>query len=235
LARITRKELKSDKFALEVEHTVTLFEEHKQELLRYGGILVVVAILVAGFLVYRQRQHTAREAALGRAILVAQTPVGAPQPGSTTVSSFPTQQVKDEATLKVFTDLKNQYPGSAEGEIAQYFLGSIQADQGKFAEAEKNFQQAASSSDEKYASLSKLSLGEALFAQGKADQGKKVLEDLAAHPTIFVSKDEALLAEAQALIPTQPAEARKILDSLRNKQGATSQVALTLYGRLPPQ
>ena len=32
MARITRKELKADKFALEVEHTVTLFEEHKREI-----------------------------------------------------------------------------------------------------------------------------------------------------------------------------------------------------------
>ena len=36
VARITRKELKSDKFALEVEHTVTFFEEHQKELIRYA-------------------------------------------------------------------------------------------------------------------------------------------------------------------------------------------------------
>jgi predicted negative regulator of RcsB-dependent stress response len=235
LARITRKELKSDKFALEVEHTVTLFEQHKQEILRYGGILVVLAVLLAGFLFYRQRQHSAREAALGRAILVEQTPVGTPPPGSTNVSSFPTEQVKDEATIKVFSDLKKQYPGTTEAEISQYFLGIVAANQGKLAEAEQNLQQAASTSDEKYSSLAKLSLGEVYFAEGKIDQGTKVLDDLAAHPTIFVSKEQAQLTLARALIPVKPAEARKILDSLRNKPGAVSQVALTLYGQLPPQ
>ncbi len=95
--------------------------------------------------------------------------------------------------------------------------------------------QAAATSDEKYASLAKLSLAEVLFSEGKADQGRKVLEDLAAHPTIFVSKDQAQLALARELIPTQPAEARKILDSLRSKPGAVSQVALSLYAELPPQ
>ena len=235
MARITRKELKSDKFALEVEHTFTLFEEHKQQILRYGGIGVLVVLLAVGFSFYRQRQHTAREAALSRAILVEQTPVGAPPPGATNVSAFPTQQVKDETAIKVFADVKSQYSGSDEGEIAQYFLGTIQANQGKLADAEKNLQQAANTGDAKYSSLAKLALGEVYFAQGKIDQGKQVLNDVAAHPTIFVSKEQALLAEARALIPTRPEEARKILDSLRNTPGTVSQVALTLYGKLPPQ
>jgi len=235
LARITRKELKADKFALEVEHTVTLFEEHRQEIVRYGGIAVVIVLFIVGFFFYRQRQHSAREAALGRAMQVADTPVGAPQPGSTTISSFPTEQVKDQAVAKVFTDLKNQYPGTTEGVIAEYFLGAQQANEGKLADAEKNLQDVAAKGDVRYGSLAKLSLGEVYFAQGKIDQGKKVLEDLAAHPTLFVSKEQAQLTLARDLIPVRPEEARKILDGLRNTPGATSQVALTLYGQLPPQ
>lgn len=235
MARITRKELKADKFALEVEQTVTFFEEHRDELLRYGTAVVVVALLVVGFQFYRQRQHTARETALARAILVQQTPVGVPPPGSANINSFPTQQVKDEATIKVFTDLKNQYSGSSEGEIAQYFLGVTQANQGKLAEAEKSLMEAAAKADEKYASVARLALADVYFAMGKPDQGKKILEDLAAHPTIFVSKEQAQLSLARDLIPVRPAEARKILDSLRNTPGTTSQVALTLYSQLPPQ
>ena len=38
MSRITRKELKSDKFALEVSHGITLFEQHKKEISRYGTI-----------------------------------------------------------------------------------------------------------------------------------------------------------------------------------------------------
>ena len=235
VARITRKELKADKFALEVEQTVDFFGEHRDELLRYGTAVVVVALLVAGFLFYRGRQHGTREAALARAILVEQTPVGTPPPGSANINAFPTQQVKDEATIKVFTDLKNQYPGTPEGEIAQYFLGVTQANAGKFAEAEKSLTEAAAKADEKYASLAKLALADTYFAMGKPDQGKKILDDLAAHPTIFVSKEQAQLALARDLIPVRPADARKILDSLRNIPGPTSQVALTLYSQLPPQ
>jgi hypothetical protein len=52
---------------------------------------------------------------------------------------------------------------------------------------------------------------------------------------MFVSADQANIALARGLMPTKPAEARKILDPLRNRAGATGQVALTLYGQLPPQ
>ena len=51
MARITRKELKTDKFALEVGHTVDFFEEHHTEIVRYGAAaLVVIAIVVLIFL-----------------------------------------------------------------------------------------------------------------------------------------------------------------------------------------
>lgn len=235
MARITRKELKTDKFALEIEQTFSFFEEHQKEIYRYGGIVVVVGLLVAGIIVYRQHQHAARETALYRALQVQETGVGAPPPGSATITTFPTQQVKDEAATKVFNDVRSKYSGSAEAEIAGYYLGVIQASQGKLAEAEKSFQEVAEKGDEQYSSLAKLSLGEVYFAEGKVDQGRKVFEDLMAHPTVFVSKDQAEIALARALIPVRPAEARKILDPLKNTPGTTAQVALQLYSELPPQ
>jgi predicted negative regulator of RcsB-dependent stress response len=234
VARITRKELKSDKFAFEVEQTFTFFEEHQQDLLRYGGAALVVIAIIAGLWFYRSRQHTAREAALGRAIQVQEAAVGPPPPGATTISAFPTQQVKNEAATKVFADLKSKYSGSDEADIANFYLGTIQTDQGKLAEAERSFQDVIAKGDANYASLAKLSLGQIYIAEGKIDQGRKLLEDLASHPTIFVSKDEAQLALARALSPVKPAEARKILETLRTIPGPVGQVAIQLYVALPP-
>ncbi len=68
--RITRKELKTDKFALEFGHTVTFFEEHQKEIARYGGIVVAVAVLIAGYTVYQRHRHTARQVDLAKAIAV---------------------------------------------------------------------------------------------------------------------------------------------------------------------
>jgi predicted negative regulator of RcsB-dependent stress response len=233
VARITRKELKSDKFALEVELGLNFFEEHQAEIIRYGGIALALAAIIFGGFSYRRHQQTLREQVLSRAIQIQETSVGPPAQG--TSNTFPTQQVKDEAALKAFGEVVSKYSGSDEAEIAQYYMASIHADQGNLPEAEKGFQEVAQKGNARYASLAKLSLGQVYFAEGKPDLAQKTLSDLAAHPTMFVSADQANIALARGLMATKPAEARKLLDTLKNRQGAVGQVALSLYGELPAQ
>jgi hypothetical protein len=233
VARITRKELKTDKFALEVEQTVTFFEEHQKEITRYGAGAVVVILLIVGYVIYARHQHSERELLLARAIQIQESPVGAPTPGLN--QNFPTQDVKDEVALKAFGDLAGKYSGSDEGEIANYYLGSIKADQGKLAEAEKNFQEVAQKGGEKYASLAKLSLAQIYFADGRDSQGESTLRDLIANPTIYVSKEQATIALARYIGPKKPAEARKLLDPLRSIPGQIGTTALSVYSELPAQ
>ncbi len=76
MARITRKELKTDKFALEVEHTVDFFEEHKSEIIRYGAAALALAAIVVLFIWYRGHEHTLRQEALAKAMAVVEAPVG---------------------------------------------------------------------------------------------------------------------------------------------------------------
>jgi predicted negative regulator of RcsB-dependent stress response len=232
VARITRKELKTDKFALEVEHTFTFFEEHQKDIARYGALAVVVVLLVIGFVYYQRKQHSDREQALSAAIRVQEAPVGQSGTGGL---AFPTEEAKTQAALKAFGDLNAKYSGSAEGEISQYYLGSIKADQGKLAEAEKMFLEASQKGDEKYASLAKLSLAQIYFADGRDSQGEKILRDLIASPTIFVSKEQATITLARYLMAKKPSEARKLLEPLRTTPGGAGQVALSLIGELPPQ
>jgi len=232
VARITRKELKTDRFALEVEHTVTFFEEHQQAILRYGLGAVVVIVLIIGFVYYSRHQHAIREDVLARAIQIQESSVGPPPPGSSTSQSFPTQEAKDEVALKAFGDLQSQYPSSEEGEIANYYLGAIKADQGKLAEAEKHFKDVADNGNAKYASLAKFSLAQIYFSDGRDDQGEKVLRDLIDHPTIYISKDQATVALARFIGKKKPAEARKLLDPLRSQQGAVGQAAMSVYNEL---
>ena len=232
MSRITRKELKTDKFALEVEHGLTFFEEHKAEVGKYAGIAAAVIVLILGFTIYQRREHGVREQALAAAIRIQEAPVGISGNGG---MAFPSQEAKDQESIRVFSDLQAKYSGSAEGEIAQYYLGSIKADQGKLAEAEKLYQEVSQKGDEKYASLGKFALAQIYFSDGRADQGEKILRDLIANPTVFVSSDQATISLARSIGQKKPAEARKLLEPLRNKQGSVGQVALSLLGELPPQ
>jgi len=232
VARITRKELKSDKFALEVEHTVDFFELHQKELIRYGAIAVAVVLLIVGYVWYSRHAHGQREEALARAIQVQEAPVGQPTPGQNL--NFPTQDAKDQVSIKTFEELKAKYPGSDEGEIAEYYLGCIKADQGKLAEAEKSFKEVVDRGSKDYGSLAKLSLAQIYFADGRADQGEALLRDLMAHPTVYVSAQQATITLARNIMSKKPADARKLLDPLRSQQGPVGQLALQLYGELPP-
>lgn len=230
MSRITRKELKTDKFALEVEHTVTLFEEHRKELIRYGVIALAVVALIAAYMLYSRSQHAAREQALAKAIEVQEAPVGNSGTGGL---SYPTQQAKDAAATKAFSDLRNNYSGSAEGEIAGYYLASIQADEGNIAQAEKSFQEVANHAEDRYASLAKLSLAQIYFSDGRNAQGEAMLRDLIKNPTIFVSSDMATVTLAKHYIAQKNnAEAKKLLEPLRARQGGVSQIAVTMLGEI---
>ena len=233
MARITRKELKTDKFALEVGHTVDFFEEHRTEIVRYAAAALAVAAIVVLIFVYRSHRHTARQEALAKAIAVQEAPIGQGAPGAPL--TFPTQDAKDKEAIKVFSELAAKESGTDEGYIAEYYLGCIATDQGKLGEADKRFSAVADSAGKKYASLAKLSLGQLYFGEGKPDLGEKTLRSLMDNPTVFVSKDQATIALARMLAPAKPAAARKLLDPLRAKQGAVSQAAIQAYAELPPQ
>jgi len=231
--RITRKELKSDKFALEVEQTVDFVTEHRRELTLYGSIAAAVALVAVGIYFYRGHEHTIRENALGEAVQMQEAPIGPPASG--TRLSFPTEVAKRSAVTKVFSDIAARYPGSSEGAIAKYYLGSIAADQGKMPDAEKLFQEAANTGDKNYGPLARFSLAQAYFADGRPADAEKILRDLMQHPSVFVSKEQATIALAKGIAPTRPDEARKLLEPLRTGGGAVSQAAITAVGELPGQ
>jgi hypothetical protein len=60
-----------------------------------------------------------------------------------------------------------------------------------------------------------------------------MLRDLIAHPTMFVSKDQATITLARFLMMKKPAEARKLLDPLKTQNSQAGQIALSIYSQIP--
>ena len=60
MSRITRKELKTDQVALQVEHGISFFEHHQKEFGKYAGIVAIVAVLIVGYTIYSRSQATKR-------------------------------------------------------------------------------------------------------------------------------------------------------------------------------
>jgi predicted negative regulator of RcsB-dependent stress response len=230
--RITRKELKTDKFAVEVEHSVEYVAAHKKQVVQYGAIGVVVVLIAAGIWYYRNSQHEKRQQVLAAAVDIIQ---GNVNPAGGNGVTFPTEAAKNTAAEKAFKEVFDKHSGSSEAIVAATYLGSVEIDMNKPAEAEKYFKAAADSSDKDYASLAKLSLAQLYFGSGRAADGEKLLRSLIDNPTIFVSKEQATISLAHALMTSKPAEARKLLDPLSKERAAVGQAALTLLGQLPAQ
>jgi hypothetical protein len=225
--RLTRKELKSDRFALEVQHSIQVVSDHRQQLTRWGTVVGVVAILVIGVMVYRDHQHSVRQEALHSSQQILNAPIGPQPPGSELSISFPTQAARDQAVNKSFSELAAKYSGTDEGLIAEFFLGTNAADQGKLAEADKRLKLVADAGIP-YSALAKVSLAQVYGAEGKLAEGEKLMQSLIDHPTPLVSKETATILLAELIQSKDPARARKLLEPLRSStRSGVSRVAIS--------
>lgn len=208
-SQLTRKELKQDKFAVEVEHTVDYFAAHRKQTLRYGVTAVIVVVIAAGAWYFRNSQASVRQQVLGEALTMANAPVGAPQPGGQ--QTFPTDAAKNDAVTKAFSKVLSDYGGTQEGYIAEYYLAANALGSGRPDEARKKYQEVADHADANFSSLAKLSLAQLDAGDNKLSDAEKIFKDLIDHPTALVSKAQATIAYAKAIAATRPDEARKLL------------------------
>jgi predicted negative regulator of RcsB-dependent stress response len=235
--RQTRKDLKTDKFALEVTHTFEFLTHHTAEVKRYGAIGLVAVALVAGIFYYTRYQTGARQEALSQALRIDDASVGtAKNPNSPAGAlNYATQEEKEKARAKAFSDLVAKYHGTQEGAIAQMYLASDTAEKGNLAEAEKRYKDVVDTAPGPYASLARLSLAKVYESEGKNSEAEKVLRKAVANPSITVSKEQATIQLALFIGKTNPAEARKMLEPLRTERMAVSRAAVQAMGEIPQQ
>ncbi|HEV2688285.1 MAG TPA: tetratricopeptide repeat protein [Bryobacteraceae bacterium] len=216
--RLTRKELKSDRFALEVQHSVEYVSEHRRQLIRWGSVAAGILVVAVAFFLYRNHQHAAREQALTEAIKIGNATVGPSD--NPMLLTFPTAADRSKAVTKAFSEIVAKYPGTDEGALAQFSLAVNASDDGNAAEAERRFKAVVDSGNAQYSSLAKLSLAQIYASQGKVAEGVKLIDSVIDHPTTLVSKEQAIIEKAVLLIPTDPTQARKLLEPLRSSPRA---------------
>lgn len=225
-----REQLKHDVFVEEVTHTLDYAASHKKQLTMYVGIALAVLALAGGWWWWSDKQSAERQAALQEALQNQQAAVG---PGSNpNLRIFPTQELKDAAIVKSFTTIIEKYPSSDEAAMGHYFIAITYADQGKFAEAEKEWQITVDKGSKEYAALARYSLAQLYAKQGKVPQAEQLLRYLVDNPTALVSKEAAQIELAKVIAPTKPDEAKKILEPLRqmSTRNAVSRWAITAFG-----
>jgi len=231
--RHTRKELKTDKFAQGVGTGFEFLSEHRGQAQRWGLIAAAVVVLVAGIWLYRGHQATQRTELLAKALRIDEATVAAPQPQPQQLN-FATIEDKEKARAAAFAEVATKYPGSQEAAIAQLGIAATQTDKGQIDEALKTFQNIADTAPDPYKAVAKSSIAQIYLSQGKNDEAEKLLRQLVADPTMFVSKDQATLDLAQAISKKNPAEARKLLEPLvASKRNVVSRAAVAAMGSIP--
>ena len=232
MAGLTRKELKTDQVAKTASDVFEWTSDHRQEVVRWGGIAVVAVIAVIGISYYRSYQAEARQVALAEALRIDDAGVGKEQVQQQNLH-YNTPEEKEKARTAAFSALAAKYSGTQEGAIAEIYLASWAADKGDLAEAEKRFKNVVDSGPKVYASQARLSLAQVYGGEGKTADAQKVLQPLIDNSSETVSKEEATLLLAQLLAKSNPAEARKLAGPLRSStRAAVSRAANSVFGEI---
>jgi Tetratricopeptide repeat-like domain len=211
---LTRHELKEqlqhDAFADNVSGVISYASSHRERLTRWAIVAGVVLIVAAIVFWYASYQREQRRNDLQSAFAVYEAPVGTAVVGKT----FPNQDEKNKASLKAFSEVAAKDNGHEEGSIARYYVGVLKAQTGDSKGAETDLRAVASAGGE-ISALAKIALSQLLSGQNRQSEAQALLRELVNKPTDLVSKTQAQLLLAQSLENSKPAEAKKLLQSVK--------------------
>ncbi len=196
MARYKKKrarELQHDRFR---DTAMSVFErfgdvlEGKGRAILYGIAAVIVAAALIGFyLKWSHRKTDEARRALGRAIAIATTPVGATGAANAGGPSFTSEQERARKAIEEFEKVAAKY-GDPYHTEARYFVATNQL----YVEREKGISELAEltkSSLSDVAILSKFALAQAKEADAKYDEAAKLYAEIAGLKSTIVTSENA--------------------------------------------
>jgi TolA-binding protein len=221
----TRSALKKDDVFIHTTQTgLDWIAENRGKALRIAiAVLVVIALVVGGAIIYQQRSGAAANA-FGSAMVVYSTPIADPaQPAPPGMKTYPTAADRAKVAHPLFEDAAKRYGSTAAGRNALYFAALTAGEMGNTAGAEAGFRKAGDLHDADVASLAHLALANLLTQHGQTGDAIKLYQDLINHPTTTVPAATAQLQLAQLYeANNQSAEANKIYALLKAKDPTTA-------------
>jgi tetratricopeptide repeat protein len=230
---LTRHELKEqlqhDQFTDAVSNVVGYTASHRRNLVQWGIAAAVVLILACGVWWYMSNQRSLRQQDLGAALSLMDAQVGPPNDYAKT---FATEDAKQQALMQALAGVVKKDSGTHEGQIAQYYLGTLKARTSDTKGAESDLRAVADSNGET-SPLAKVALAQLYAGQNKLTEAQALLRSIINSPTNLVSKAQAQILLAQLLQPTEPKQAKTVLQSIEKtdrQRAAISRAADALGG-----
>lgn len=230
MAKISRKDLKHDRFAEEVGQSVLFFSSHRRQI--FFGVAGLI-FLVVGLLVwtgYRSTNKQEARYALKKGIDLYHGKVDTEQ--TIGAISFPTTIARFRDTREQLDTVIVNYPGGEEEIGAAYYMALLDLEQKKNDEAKTRLEGIVNRGAGEYTALARLVLAGLYAREKEYGQASRHYRYLIDNPTRVVSKQRSQLAWASLLIETNPAMAKTLLDELQVTSGRIGSQAAKLLRKL---
>jgi len=215
---ILRKDLKKDEIRERLVSGVESVASHQQALWLVVAAALVVALAVFGWNSYARRQTAKASAALDDGLKVFQARIrAAGEPADPVDITYLDQKNKFTDAEKKFLSVAGQYGRTKPGQMARYYAALSEVQLKQYADAEKNLSQVISGGDENLAGLAKFKLAEVYVQENKGSQAVDLFKQLSDKPSVFVPKPMALLALADYYRKTDPAQATKLYNQVKQE------------------
>ncbi len=212
---MTRHELKEqlqhDQFTDSVSIALHYASSHKKRLIQWSVVAGIAIAVIIGAIWFTSYRSSLRKKDLQAAFTVLDAQVGPPNEYTKT---FPTPEAKQQAAMKALSDVVAKDGGTREGNLAQYYLGTLKAQKGDTKGAESDLRTVANSNSDS-AALAKIALAQIYAASKRPSEAQELLRSLVNKPSDLVSKAQAQVLLAQLDETTNPQAAKKILQSLK--------------------
>ncbi|MGH9395209.1 MAG: tetratricopeptide repeat protein [Terriglobales bacterium] len=220
MAQISRKELKSDEFVSGMDAAYEFFLQHRERIILAGVAVALVAALGYGVFAWRSSRNRAAAAMLAQGINTLHTPLlSAATPNG--VSSFASTATRATAAAKQFQALISQYPSTASGKLAHFYLGLAQVDENN-PQATVTLQTAAASGDATVSTAAKHALANLDIQAGKLPAAHALLLELTRQDSATLPRAVALLELADLDRIVNPKEAAVYYRQLQTDYPSTS-------------
>ena len=215
---ILRKDLKKDEIREKFVSGVESVASHQQALWIVITAALVVALAVFGWNSYARRQTAKASVALDDALKVFQARIRtAGEPIDPVDVSYLDEKNKFTDADKKFLVVAGQYGRTKPGQMARYYAALSEAQLKQFGQAEKNLSEVITSGDESLAGLAKFQLAEVYVQENKGAQAVDLFKQLSDKPSVFVPKPMAMLALADYYRKTDPAQATKLYNQVKQE------------------
>jgi len=182
MKRTERRHLKENELELLARQARETFEARKHETTWIVAAVVIVAVLVTGYVMWRQRTQTRAHALLADAVAVQNARVGPPPAPGTPPSglSYPTDRERAQAALTKFKAAADAYPSTDSGLYARYQEAATWMTLDNPGQAASAYQLVIDRSGSSiYGQMARLGLAEAHARSGQYDQAINAFKELA--------------------------------------------------------